>query len=158
MIADPIYNTGDWPEAVKQTLNESVLPRFTDQQKADLKGTISVTFHYSLLQITNPLGSADFFAVDAYRSSWIAEPPNGLTNCIANPKDVNFPGCNVGMDYNATDGWPIGNAADTESTWLAATPSWLRYELSETNKRWPTKKIARTSLNLYQVSDFIHFK
>lgn len=38
LYSEPIYNTGDWPEVVKQTLNESVLPRFTDQQKADLKG------------------------------------------------------------------------------------------------------------------------
>ena len=86
-------------------------------------------------------GSADFFAIDAYRSGWIAEPPNGLAACIANPEDVNYPQCNVGVDYNATSGWPVGNAADTQSTWLLATPSWLRYELSEINKRWKPKKI-----------------
>ena len=90
-----------------------------------------------------PLGSADFFAIDAYRSSWISEPTEGLASCIANSNDVNYPACNVVQYISATDGWPVGNAADTQSTWLAATPFWLRYELSQINKRWPSKEIVR---------------
>jgi hypothetical protein len=37
LFADPVYN-GDWPQIVKDTVPESYLPRFTEQQMADLKG------------------------------------------------------------------------------------------------------------------------
>jgi len=36
LFADPVY-TGDWPQVVKDTIPESHLPRFTEQQMTDLK-------------------------------------------------------------------------------------------------------------------------
>jgi hypothetical protein len=38
LFADPVY-TGDWPQIVKDTIPESYLPRFTEQQMTDLKGS-----------------------------------------------------------------------------------------------------------------------
>ncbi|KAI5123222.1 hypothetical protein M0805_001311 [Coniferiporia weirii] len=123
LFSTPIYDTGDWPEIVKETLDESILPRFTDEEKKDLKG------------------SADFFAMDAYRSEWLAAPSNGIAACVANVNDVNWPACSVQVGYDSTTGWPSGNAGDTQSTWLASTPTWLRYELSELKKRWSFDKL-----------------
>lgn len=37
-FSTPIYLTGDWPDTMKETLPESFLPRFTDEEKADIKG------------------------------------------------------------------------------------------------------------------------
>ena len=39
MFSEPVYGSGDWPELMKQALNESILPRFTDEEKAEIKGT-----------------------------------------------------------------------------------------------------------------------
>ncbi|THH11422.1 hypothetical protein EW145_g666 [Phellinidium pouzarii] len=123
LFAEAVYNTGDWPELIKETLDESFLPRFTEEQQKDLKG------------------SADFFAIDAYRGGWVAAPPNGINACLANISDPNWPACSVEILYDAATGWPAGNAGDTQSTWLMATPSRLRYELGAIRQRWPYNKI-----------------
>ncbi|KAI5119982.1 hypothetical protein M0805_004427 [Coniferiporia weirii] len=123
LFSEPVYGSGDWADLVKETLDESVLPRFTEEEKKDLKG------------------SADFFAIDAYRSQWVTAPPNGIPACVANVSDPNWPVCSVQIGYDASTGWPAGNAGDTQSTWLAATPSWLRYELGAIKSRWPYNKI-----------------
>ncbi|GLB40928.1 putative glycosyl hydrolase 1 family protein [Lyophyllum shimeji] len=57
VFSDPTYTTGDWPKILTDTLPPSYLPRFNESEKKDI------------------LGSADFFAIDAYRTSWIAAPP-----------------------------------------------------------------------------------
>ena len=38
LVADPVFRTGDWPDIVKETLPESILPQFTEEEKRDLKG------------------------------------------------------------------------------------------------------------------------
>ena len=89
------------------------------------------------------IGSADFFAIDLYTSTYVAAPPNGINACLADSSDVNWPQCNVGKLFNSETNWPIGIAAEAAATWLRATPQFVRYELGEMFKRWPSKKIVR---------------
>ncbi|KAL5523033.1 hypothetical protein ACEPAF_1300 [Sanghuangporus sanghuang] len=123
MYSDPVYGSGDWPDIMKETLNETMLPRFTDEQKEEIKG------------------SADFFAIDLYRSVFVAAPENGIVACVANSSDPNWPVCNVQMTYDAATGWPVGIAATESTTWLFATPQNVRSELKEMRRRWPYNKI-----------------
>ncbi|KAL5480934.1 hypothetical protein ACEPAI_9875 [Sanghuangporus weigelae] len=123
MYSEPVYGLGDWPDIMKETLNETILPRFTEEQKREIKG------------------SADFFAVDLYRSLFIAAPENGIAACVANSSDPNWPGCNVQMSYDAATGWPVGIAATETTPWLIATPQSVRFELKEMQRRWPYDKI-----------------
>ena len=39
LYSEPVYGSGDWPEIAKETLNETFLPRFTDEEIADLRGS-----------------------------------------------------------------------------------------------------------------------
>ena len=38
MFSEPVYVSGDWPELMKETLNETMLPRFTEDEKKLIKG------------------------------------------------------------------------------------------------------------------------
>ena len=76
IFAEPIYNTGDWPDLIKADLDETILPRFNDSQKEMIKGT------------------ADFFAIDGYRDGFVTSPPGGIETCLANISDPNWPACN----------------------------------------------------------------
>jgi len=122
LFADPVY-TGDWPQIVKDTLPESYLPRFTDQQMADLKG------------------SADFFAIDAYSTLYIKAPPDGVTTCQNNISDPAWPSCNVVVPYDSKAGWAAGLISDPASSWLEATPQLLREYLKQLQERWPSNKM-----------------
>ncbi len=94
LFSNPIHTTGDWPDIAKDTLPAEYLPRFTDEEKRDL------------------LGSADFFAVDAYRSLWVKAPDEGIDACVANTSDPLWPGCNELAYFDSDYGWPAGPAAD----------------------------------------------
>ncbi|OCH87182.1 glycoside hydrolase family 1 protein [Obba rivulosa] len=123
-FSEPVYGSGDWPQLLKETLPPSVLPRFTEEEKAEIKG------------------SADFFAIDLYRSLYIAAPPNGIADCASNPADVNYPGCYVNVFYDSETNWPIGYSPEhSADTWLMFTPQNLRNELKELKKRWTFDKI-----------------
>ena len=141
IFSEPVYGSGDWPELVKEALNETFLPRFTDEEKAEIKGGASLLYQLPKASELSLPGSADFFAIDLYRSTWIAAPPNGIDACVANSSDVNWPACNVEMLYNSETNWPVGIAADNPDSWLFATPQNVRYELKQMQKRWPTNKI-----------------
>ncbi|KAI4528382.1 glycoside hydrolase [Schizophyllum commune Loenen D] len=123
LYSDPIYTTGDWPQILKDTLSEEYLPRFTEEEKADL------------------LGSADFYAIDSYRSSYVRAPEGGLEACVNNPSDPNWPQCNEAVLYDGDQGWLEGPAADPRTDWLASTPQGVRGLLNELQKRWPSPKI-----------------
>ncbi|KAI5835653.1 glycoside hydrolase [Schizophyllum commune Tattone D] len=123
LYSDPIYTTGDWPQILKDTLSEEYLPRFTEEEKADL------------------LGSADFYAIDSYRSSYVRAPEGGLDACVNNPSDPNWPQCNEAVLYDGDEGWLEGPAADPRTDWLASTPQGVRGLLNELHKRWPSPKI-----------------
>ena len=84
MFSDPLYTTGDWPQILKDTLPEEYLPRFTEEEKADLLGkypcfTAFLLLPLNILTLASCLpGSADFYAIDSYRSFFIRAPENGI--------------------------------------------------------------------------------
>lgn len=123
IFSDPLYTTGDWPQIMKDTLPEEYLPRFTDEEKADL------------------LGSADFYAIDSYRSWFVSAPDNGVAACVSNTSDPNWPQCNLNMVYDAQAGWAAGVLSDPGTDWLGATPDGARELFNELNRRWPSPKI-----------------
>ena len=86
------------------------------------------------------LGSADFFAIDAYTSQYVAAPPDGIASCSSNKSHPNWPNCAIGVEYD-TSGWAVGYPADPGSPWLTVTPQNLRYYLGEIQRRWPTRKM-----------------
>ncbi|TFK32364.1 glycoside hydrolase superfamily [Crucibulum laeve] len=122
-FADPIYTTGDWPQIMKDTLPPSYLPRFTAQEKKDL------------------LGSANFFAIDAYRTQWVAAADDGIAACTSNTSHPLWPECHVVVEFDSNAGWAAGPSGDPLTDWLQATPNFLRGSLKELQKRWPTKKM-----------------
>ncbi|EPQ51177.1 glycoside hydrolase, partial [Gloeophyllum trabeum ATCC 11539] len=86
-------------------------------------------------------GTADFYAIDAYRAQYVAAPAGGLAACVNNMTDPNWPQCNEVVMYD-TDGWAVGPNADTWSaSWLQATPQNLRGSLRALVGRWPVGKI-----------------
>jgi beta-glucosidase len=122
-FSNPVYTTGDWPTIMTDTLDPSYLPRFTAQEKQDL------------------LGSADFFAIDSYRTQYIMAPPDGLAACVSNTSHPMWPECNTPVLYD-TNGWANGPSPDPASdSWLQATPNWLRQSLIDLQARWPAKKM-----------------
>ncbi|KAJ4478624.1 glycoside hydrolase superfamily [Lentinula edodes] len=123
VFADPVFVTGDWPQILKDTLPPDYLPRLTEEEQKDIQGT------------------ADFFAIDAYRTFYIAAPPDGLSACINNSSHPNWPTCNLETQYDSNAGWAVGPAADPLSDWLQATPQFLRDSFREYHKRWPSPKI-----------------
>ncbi|KIJ59188.1 glycoside hydrolase family 1 protein [Hydnomerulius pinastri MD-312] len=124
LYANPVYVNGDWPQIVKDTLPESYLPRFTEEEMADLKG------------------SADFFAIDSYASQYVAAPPSGTAGCQANMSDPAWPACNSVVLYDSNAGWAVGPSPDPASnSWLQATPQMLRGYLKELVERWPSDKL-----------------
>ncbi|KAG6865430.1 hypothetical protein C0991_002668 [Blastosporella zonata] len=122
-FSNPTYTTGDWPKIMIDELPPSYLPRFSAADKKDL------------------LGSADFFATDAYRTQWVAAPPDGMASCVHNTSHPMWPECHTVVLFD-TNGWAAGPSPDPLSdSWLQATPNFLRASLVELQKRWPTKKM-----------------
>ncbi len=123
VFSDPLYTTGDWPQILKDTLPESYLPRFTPEESASI------------------LGSADFYAIDPYRSQFIRAPTGGIDACVANFSHPMWPVCNERVSYDAGFGWAAGVSADPLASWLQATPVNFRAFMSDLHSRWPTDKI-----------------
>ncbi|KAK0186388.1 glycoside hydrolase superfamily [Armillaria mellea] len=123
LFANPVYTTGDWPDIVKETLPAEYLPRFTDEEKSDL------------------LGSADFFAIDAYHSLWVKAPDEGIDACIADSSHPLWPVCNEPVYFDSDYGWPEGPAGDPAATSLQTTPVAIRALLKEIYARWPSDKM-----------------
>ncbi|KAK0199715.1 glycoside hydrolase superfamily [Desarmillaria ectypa] len=123
LFANPIYTTGDWPDIVKGTLPEEYLPRFTDEEKRDL------------------LGSADFFAIDAYHSLWIKAPDEGIDPCTANTSHPLWPVCNEPVYFDSDYGWAVGPAGDPLAISLQSTPMEIRALLKDIHSRWSSNKM-----------------
>jgi len=123
VFADPVYTTGDWPQILKDTLPPDVLPRLTEQESKEI------------------LGTADFFAIDAYRTYWNAAPPEGIDACVNNTSDPLWPGCFLELMNDFNTGWSSGPASDPLTPWLQATPQFLRPSFKRLHERWPTSKI-----------------
>ncbi|KAK7054359.1 hypothetical protein VNI00_003553 [Paramarasmius palmivorus] len=122
VFSDPVYK-GDWPKILTDTLPESYLPRFTEEEKRDI------------------FGSADFYAIDSYRSEFVAAPDDGIEACVSNPSHRNWPTCFSGRPFDSGAGWAVGPSSDPGASWLTATPNRMRPYLGELQRRWPTKKM-----------------
>ncbi|WVQ99492.1 hypothetical protein IAU59_006627 [Kwoniella sp. CBS 9459] len=121
IFAEPIYNSGDWPQLIKDDLPPEILPRFTDEQKAMIKGT------------------ADFFAIDGYRVGYVTAPPAGFEACIANTSDPLWPVCNQVNFYEPTPyAWGLADFADPRVPWLQNTWKFVRGFLKDLTQRYPT--------------------
>ncbi|THU93327.1 glycoside hydrolase [Dendrothele bispora CBS 962.96] len=133
VFADPIYTTGDWPTILKDTLPPEYLPRFTEEEKREI------------------LGSADFFAIDAYRSQYISAPDEGLDACLSNgPSDPEWPQCNTIREFDSNAMWAVGASADVGAPWLQDTSRFFRDAMKEIHRRWPTQKIYVTEFGFAQ--------
>lgn len=49
-FSDPVYTTGDWPEALKDILPPAILPRFTKKEQGDILGAPQVLVPSTVLQ------------------------------------------------------------------------------------------------------------
>ncbi|KAF2105662.1 WD repeat-containing protein 26 [Lophiotrema nucula] len=100
------WTDGDYPQSLKDTLGD-LLPEFTSEEKALIKG------------------SCDFYAIDGYSSFLAFEVDGGLEACVSNRSAPGFPDC-AGSASTASNGFPLGPAADPAMNWLYSTPSGLR--------------------------------
>ncbi|KAF5340463.1 hypothetical protein D9758_013571 [Tetrapyrgos nigripes] len=132
IFSDPVYKTGDWPKIMKDILSPEWLPRFTEEEKAEIRGT------------------ADFFAIDCYRQQYISAPPNGLENCLSNISDPLWPKCNVVQTFDSNAGWNIGAFSSPGTSWLEDTSRFLRGYLKDVQARWPTHKMIASEFGFTQ--------
>lgn len=152
-FSEPVYKTGDWPKIMTDTLPPEILPRFTEEEKKDLLGSslplLPPRNYHSRAKITRT-GSADFYAIDAYRTSWVTAPEDGIAACLNNMLHPLWPECQDVRLFDSSAGWAGGPFPDPAASWLQATPQFLRNSLQELQKRWPTKKMVNHShlLNL----------
>jgi len=125
IFSQPIYGDGDYPKNVLDTIPASILPRLTAEDKALIKG------------------SADFYAIDAYRTNGAKAVPN-LRSCIGNITQPEWPVCQglSNTDQYATiDNFAIGPPADPFTAWLYNTAAYLRYQLTTLMKFYNPKSI-----------------
>jgi hypothetical protein len=110
-FGNPVYINGDYPSTVKATLGH-LLPTFTPAEQKLL------------------LGSADFYAWDAYtgypvRASTTAAGGT-VAECASNPNHDNWPKCAEEVMI-LPNGWIIGTKSDDGTAgWLHDTPNYFR--------------------------------
>ncbi|KAF7313927.1 Glycoside hydrolase family 1 protein [Mycena chlorophos] len=141
VFADPLYTTGDWPTIMTDTLPPEYLPRFTEEEKKD------------------NLGSADFFAIDAYREQFVSAPldPGGIAGCVDDTAHPLWPECQNVVMYDSNAGWAAGISPDLlGETWLQATPNPLRSYLQGLHQRWPTNKMYISEFGFMEPLEEIH--
>ncbi|KAF5310173.1 hypothetical protein D9619_010217 [Psilocybe cf. subviscida] len=123
VFSNPAFTTGDWPKIMTDTLPPSFLPRLSAQDKKDA------------------LGSADFFAIDPYRTQFVRAPEDGIQACVSNTSHPLWPECHEVVLVD-TNGWAAGLSPDPLSeTWLQATPNLFRQSMKDLHTRWPAKKM-----------------
>jgi beta-glucosidase/6-phospho-beta-glucosidase/beta-galactosidase len=107
VLADPIFLGKDYPEQFKLAVPDYI--PLTPEDLAYMNGT------------------SDYFAVDAYTTTVVSAPPDGITNCsLTGPTHPLYPLCVV--QQSATiDGWNIGYKA---KTFPYITPTYLRAYLN----------------------------
>ncbi|QIW95185.1 hypothetical protein AMS68_000703 [Peltaster fructicola] len=120
-FSDPIYLTGDYPQSVK-TFVSQFLRSLTEEEKQSI------------------LGSADFYAHDAYTSNFYSAPDSGLAACINSSSNPLYPACvNSTYTYSPQDGsWLIGPSADPGSPWLHRATDWVPVFLHYIQDTWVT--------------------
>ena len=120
-FSEPVYLTGDYPATVKDYVS-GFLRDFTDEEKQEI------------------LGSADFYAHDAYSAQFYMAPESGLEACIGNETHPLYPTCaDSTYTYFAEDGgWVVGPAADPGSPWLHKATDWVPAFLKYMQDTWVT--------------------
>ncbi|KAK0234942.1 glycoside hydrolase superfamily [Armillaria nabsnona] len=136
LFSNPIYTTGDWPDIAKDTLSAEYLPRFTDEEKKDL------------------LGSADFYAIDAYHTVWVKAPDDGIDACVTNTSHPLWPGCNEYVYFDSDYGWSAGPAAGPQAYSVEATPVPIRTMLKDIHSRWPSNKMYVSEFGAVEPFDY----
>jgi hypothetical protein len=113
--------TGDYPATLKE-YTSGFLRDFTNEEKKQI------------------LGSADYYAHDAYSAQFYMAPDSGLNACIGNDTHPLYPSCaNTTYTYSAEDGgWIIGPAADPGSPWLHKATDWVPAFLKYMQDTWVT--------------------
>lgn len=107
--ATPVFLTGDFPESVREYVSD-FLPAFTEEQKAQIKGT------------------SDIFMIDAYGGGGFVTVPGdgGLQACVGNASHPEYPRCYGGAStYPGADYWPTGPAVDPCASWLTYSTDWV---------------------------------
>jgi beta-glucosidase len=110
------WTDGDYPASLKDTLGAQVLPRFSADEKALIKG------------------SCDFFAVDGYTAS-VAYGTAEDAACIRNRSAAGYPEC--APNRQSRGGFPMGPAADGGTPWLKSTPGGIRKFLRMLKEMYP---------------------
>lgn len=126
IFSEPVYGNGTWPEEVRSTISTDLLPDLTSEDMALIKG------------------SADFYAIDGYRTNIASAPANGIDACIANASDPNWPACQDGSaagQYTTAEGFALGPPADPNANWLYNTAQYLRYQFQQLKIHYPYNKI-----------------
>lgn len=120
-FSDPVFLTGDYPQSLKDYVSDFLRP-FTDQEKDTI------------------LGSADFYAHDAYTAQFYFAPDSGVDACVANTSNPLYPSCaNTSYTYSEADGgWLVGPAADPLSPWLHKATDWVPAFLHYLEDTWVT--------------------
>ncbi|KAK0475771.1 glycoside hydrolase superfamily [Armillaria novae-zelandiae] len=137
LFSNPIYTTGDWPEIAKDTLPADYLPRFTDEEKKDL------------------LGSADFYAIDAYHTVWVKAPDDGIDACVTNTSHPLWPSCNEHVYFDSGYGFAAGPAAGPQSYSVEATPVLIRIMFKDIQSRWPSNKMYVSEFGAVEPFDYL---
>ncbi|KAF2795557.1 glycoside hydrolase family 1 protein [Melanomma pulvis-pyrius CBS 109.77] len=112
------WTDGDYPTSLKDTLGD-LLPTLTTEEKIMIKG------------------SCDFYAIDGYSSFMAFEVDGGLEACVSNRSAPGFPDC-AGSVSTASNGFPLGPAADPAMNWLYSTPDGIRKFLKHLTVLFPS--------------------
>lgn len=124
-FAQPVYGDGNWPKTMRDTLG-NLLPNFTAAETKMIKG------------------SADFFAIDGYRTN-VGRAVGNFEQCKTNSSDPFWPVCIYNADSASTSilesGWALGATADPRVDWLMSTGGQLRDQLKWLHTTYPSPKI-----------------
>lgn len=115
----PWTDDGDYPQSLRDTLGDTILPVLSQADKDMIKG------------------SCDFYAIDAYSAFTVAALPadeGGLDGCVANSSHPSWPECTQSNRVGPS-GYRLAPAADPRTEWLvSAGPHGVRRFLSVITK------------------------
>jgi beta-glucosidase/6-phospho-beta-glucosidase/beta-galactosidase len=107
VLANPIFLGKDYPEQFKLAVPDYI--PLTPEDLAYMANT------------------SEYFAVDAYTTTIVSAPPDGITNCsLTGPSHPLYPQCVV-QQSTTIDGWNVGYKA---KTFPYITPTYLRAYLN----------------------------
>ncbi|KAH8922793.1 glycoside hydrolase family 1 protein [Atractiella rhizophila] len=129
IFSEPVYASCDYPGVVLDTIPADILPRLSDEDKKYI------------------CKSADFYAIDGYRTNVAKEVPGGIDACKHNLTNPAWPICqdtsNNGQ-YTLKNGFSLGTPADPFANWLYNTAPFVRQQFKSLNSSFPSPKIYLT--------------